>query len=122
MTTSARADSERQIQAVLDARAAALRAKDARQYVSSFDPTIVKFDLAPPLAERGPGLLDPTGLQWWLDTWDGYLDYELAELTAATGADVAFCPSLNHIKCTSEDFIQRPAPAGLRCRRRSRKA
>ena len=106
MTASAQAGDEMQIRTVLNARATALRAKDARQYVSSFDPTIVKFDLAPPLAERGPGLLDPAGLQWWLDTWDGDLDYELAELTIATGADVAFCHSLNHIKGTRTDGEQ----------------
>ena len=87
-----------QIRAVLEDRAAALRAKDATQYVTSFDPSVVKFDLAPPLQERGPSVLDPVGLQWWLDTWDGDIAYELADLTIAASSDVAFCHSLNHIE------------------------
>jgi hypothetical protein len=35
MTFPARADDEMEVRAVLDARAKALRAKDARQYISS---------------------------------------------------------------------------------------
>jgi ketosteroid isomerase-like protein len=62
---------ERQIRALLQARLAALRAKNASQFVAAFDTSIVKFDLAPPLRESGSALLDPAGLQWWLNTWDG---------------------------------------------------
>ena len=96
-------DDDRQVRTVLEDRAAALRAKDARQYLSSFDPSVVKFDLAPPLQESGPGVLDPAGLQWWLDTWDGDISYELAGLTIAASGDVAFCHSLSHIKGTRTD-------------------
>ena len=104
MTADApRTDDEMQIRAVLEGRAAALRAKDARQYLTSFDPSVVKFDLAPPLQERGPSVLDPAGLQWWLDTWDGDIAYELADLTIAAGGGVAFCHSLNHIEGTRTD-------------------
>ena len=51
-------------------------AKDASRYVTSFDPSVVKFDLASPLQEHGSSVLDPAGLQWWLDTWDGDIAYE----------------------------------------------
>jgi len=54
---------ERQIRALLDSRLAALRAKDAGQFVAAFDASIVKFDLAPPLREMGPSVLDPAGLR-----------------------------------------------------------
>jgi hypothetical protein len=64
-------ENKREIRAVLAARAAARRAKDASQFVAAFDPSVVKFDLAPPLQEAGPAVCDPAGLQWWLDTWDG---------------------------------------------------
>lgn len=104
MTADApRPDDEMQIRAVLENRSAALRAKDATRYVTSFDPSVVKFDLAPPLQESGAGVLDPAGLQWWLDTWDGDIAYELAQLSIATSGDVAFCHSLNHIEGTRTD-------------------
>ena len=94
---------ERQIQALLQARLAALRARDAGQFVAAFDSSIVKFDLAPPLRETGPGVLDPAGMQWWLDTWDGELIVELAELSVTVGGDVAFCHCLQHIQGTRTD-------------------
>ena len=104
MTADApRPDDEMQIRAVLENRSAALRAKDATRYVTSFDPSVVKFDLAPPLQESGAGVLDPAGLQWWLDTWDGDIAYELAELTIVTGGDVAFCHSPNYVAGTRTD-------------------
>jgi ketosteroid isomerase-like protein len=60
---------EQQIRALLEARLAALRAKDASQFVAGFDASIVKFDLAPPLQVTGSSVVDPAGLQWWLNTW-----------------------------------------------------
>lgn len=94
---------ESQIRALLQTRLAALRAKDASQFVAAFDASIVKFDLAPPLQERGSGVLDPAGLQWWLSTWDGELTVELADLTITVGGDVAFCHCLEHIQGTRSD-------------------
>jgi ketosteroid isomerase-like protein len=94
---------EQQIRALLEARLAALRAKDASQFVAAFDATIVKFDLAPPLQEQGSSVLDPAGLQWWLDTWDGQLTVELAQVGISVGGDVAFCHCLEHIQGTRTD-------------------
>jgi ketosteroid isomerase-like protein len=53
-----RRDDEIQIRALLDDRAAAFRAKDARQYVTAFALSIVKFDLAPPPQETGASSLN----------------------------------------------------------------
>jgi uncharacterized protein YndB with AHSA1/START domain len=50
---------EQQIRALLETRLAALRTKDASQFVAAFDASIVKFDLAPPLQETGSSVLDP---------------------------------------------------------------
>jgi len=94
---------ERQIRALLQTRLAALRAKDASKFVAAFDSSIVKFDLAPPLQETGPGVLDPVGLQWWLSTWDGEPIIELAELSITVGGDVAFCHYLERIQGTRSD-------------------
>ena len=94
---------EQQIRALVEARLAALRAKDASQFVAAFDRSIVKFDFAPPLQESGPGVLDPAGLQWWLSTWDGEVTVEIAQLSVAVGGDVAFCHFLEHIQGTRAD-------------------
>jgi ketosteroid isomerase-like protein/uncharacterized protein YndB with AHSA1/START domain len=100
---AARRDEETQVRAVLENRAAALRVKDAARFVACFDPSAVKFDFAPPLQESGSSVVDPAGLQWWLDTWDGNITYELADLTIAAGRDVAFCHSLVHVAGTRTD-------------------
>jgi ketosteroid isomerase-like protein len=94
---------ERQILALLETRLTALRAKDAGMFVAAFDCSIVKFDLAPPLQETGPEVLDPAGLQWWLNTWDGEVTVELARLRITVGRDVAFCHCLEHIQGTRSD-------------------
>jgi ketosteroid isomerase-like protein len=89
-----------EIRALLEARLEALRAKDADRFIAAFDPSIVKFDLAPPLRDSGSGVLDPAGLQSWLDTWDGDLVVDLAELAIAADGSVAFCHCLEHIQGT----------------------
>jgi ketosteroid isomerase-like protein len=88
---------EQQIRALLETRLAALREKDASQFVAAFDASIVKFDLAPPLRETGFSALDPVGLQRWLNTWDGEVIVELAQLNVTVCGDVAFCHCLEHI-------------------------
>ena len=92
-----------QIRALLEARLEALRAKDAPGFIARFDSSIVKFDLAPPLRDSGPSVLDPAALQWWLDTWAGELLVDLAELTITVDGTVAFCHCLEHIQGTRTD-------------------
>ena len=109
---------EMAIRALLAERAAALRDRDASRFVKSLDPSIVIFDLAPPLRRTGLELLDPAGLQAWLDTWDDEIGYEMSELTIRIGGDIAYCHSLDHLSGTRtdgerEDFWTR-AIVGLR--------
>lgn len=92
-----------QILALLERRIAALTARDAGQFVSSFAPSVVKFDLAPPLQESGPDVIDPAGLQQWLDTWRDDISSEVASVSIAADGDVAFCHSLNHLRGTRTD-------------------
>lgn len=92
-----------QIRSLLERRLEALRAKDARRFIAAFDASIVKFDLAPPLRDSGPNVLDPAGLQWWLDTWDDDLLVDVAELTITFDGSVAFCHCLEHIRGTRTD-------------------
>jgi ketosteroid isomerase-like protein len=101
--TDHNAGDETQIRSVLQGRADAMRARDASQFLASFDPAIVKFDMAPPLQELGEAVLDPAGLQAWLDTWQDDIEYVIAKLTIAVADDVAFCHSLNHLHGTRTD-------------------
>ena len=64
-TSTGTAD-EDQIRAVLADRAAAMRDRDAERFVSHYAPQITKFDLAPPLAYRGPEARDTEALRAWL--------------------------------------------------------
>ena len=89
MTTENR--DETQIRALLEDRAAALRAKDAPAVLSHYAPDTVKFDLAPPLHTAGPAALDKRGLEGWFATWWGPLGYELRDFKVVTGGDLAFC-------------------------------
>jgi ketosteroid isomerase-like protein len=99
MTSGDRPAAE-EIRTLLEARLEALRAKDAGRFLAAFDPSIVKFDLAPPLRESGPGVLDAAGLEWWLDTWEGDLLVDLAELAITADGSVAFCHFLEHFQGT----------------------
>jgi ketosteroid isomerase-like protein len=101
--SSDHAQADEQIHALPEARLAALRAKDASQFVAAFAAPIVKFDLALPLQETGPSVLDPASLQWWLNTWDGKVIAELAQLGITVGGDVAFRRCLEHIQGTRND-------------------
>ena len=103
MNTPREQAEEEAIRALLAERAAAFRARDAKRFVTSLDPSIVIFDLAPPLRRGGPEMLDPSGLQAWLDTWDGEIGYEMAELTISIGGDLAYCHSLDHLAGTRTD-------------------
>jgi ketosteroid isomerase-like protein len=112
------ATDEAAIRALLAERAAAFRARDASRLVTSLDPSIVIFDLAPPLRRTGPELLDPAGLQAWPDTWNDEIGHEMSELTISIGGDIAYCHSLDHLTGTRtdgerEDFWTR-ATVGLR--------
>jgi ketosteroid isomerase-like protein len=101
--TAHSAGDEIQIRAVLQSRVDAMQARDARQFLDSFDPAIVRFDLAPPLQESGSTVLDPAGLQGWLDTWQNDIAFDIAKLSIAVAGDVAFCHCLNHLQGTRTD-------------------
>jgi ketosteroid isomerase-like protein len=77
-----------------------LRTKDAERFVACYDPDVVKFDLAPPLAETGPDVLYPSGWNAWFDTWLGPIDLEITQLEATLGEGIAFCHSLNRMAGT----------------------
>jgi ketosteroid isomerase-like protein len=61
-------------------------------------PDLLSYDLAPPLATRGP---DIPGLKAWLAGWDGPIEHEIRDLSIEAGDGVAFSTSLNRMRATS---------------------
>lgn len=79
------------IRGLLESWAQALRTKNADAIIAAQSPTIRQFTLAPPLEELGN---DRTGLQAWLDTWQGDLDFEIRNTDLRVGGDIAWCSAL----------------------------
>jgi ketosteroid isomerase-like protein len=63
MTTETETTTREQIQALLNDRAAAITARDARRAVAHYAPGVVSFTLAPPLRQAENEALDPAGLE-----------------------------------------------------------
>lgn len=91
---------EARIREVIEARANALRAKDAGGVVSHQAAGFVLFSLAPPLLSAAA---DAEGLNAWFATWQGPLGYELRDLSITVGGEVAFSHSLNRLSGTKTD-------------------
>ena len=94
---------EIRITELLDAFAAALRAKDARAAIACHAKDVVAYDLAPPLRIESAALHDPSFLQQWFDTWAGPIVSEGHDLEIAVGGDVAYAHGLRHMTGTKKD-------------------
>ena len=97
---SERARDEARIRALVSDWADALRAKDANRVMAHHAPGSVTFDLAPPLISNAA---NAQGLDAWLSTWRGPLDYEIRDLNVTAGDAVAFCHTLNRLSGTKTD-------------------
>jgi uncharacterized protein (TIGR02246 family) len=90
------------IRELLQDFAAAFRAKDADGVMSLFAPTIVSFDLAPPLRCAGAEALR----KHWeatFSSFQGSVAYEIHELAIEVGDGLAFSHSLNWMRGTLAD-------------------
>src|SRR4030095_4969883 len=76
---------EIQITELLDAFAAALRAKDARAAIACYAPDVVASDLAPPLRVGDAAMHAPDLLQQWFDTWSSPIVSEGHDLQITVG-------------------------------------
>jgi ketosteroid isomerase-like protein len=76
--------------------ASAVRAKDIDGVMSFYAPSIVSFDLDPPLRYAGA---DAKRRAWqeFFAVHTGPIAYEVRELTVATHGELAFVHSLNHV-------------------------
>lgn len=96
------ADEHTRIHQLIEAWAAALRAKDLDRVVSHYAVDVVSFDLAPPLQCTGRAALREN-LAAWFPTFRGPIGYEVRDLTVTASHDVAVCRSLNRISGTRTD-------------------
>ena len=106
MTTETETTTREQIRALLNDRAAAITARDARRAVAHYAPGVVSFTLAPPLRQAGNEALDPAGIEGWFRTWGGPIGYDIGEPVIEAGDDVAFCHGLTHMTGTKTDGEQ----------------
>lgn len=88
---------EAEIKAVLEARVAAVAAKNAEASVKDYAPDVVLFDLAPPLAQPPSQAIDPAPAQQWFATWDGPIAVEVRDLVVRANGDLAFAFGLLHM-------------------------
>src|SRR5215472_9255927 len=103
MTTETVTTAGEQIRALLNERAAAITARDARRAVAHYAPDVVSFSLAPPLRYTADEVRDSAGIEGWFQTWDGPIGYDIGELVIEAGDDVAFCHGLTHMTGTKTD-------------------
>ncbi|MFF7227793.1 ketosteroid isomerase-like protein [Streptomyces sp. 2333.5] len=97
---------EARIREVLEDRAAATTARDARRFLSHCAPDIVEFSLAPPLQYKGPQARDQRAVEAWYATWRGPIEVTLTQLEITVGDDVAFSHSINRMRGTKTDGFE----------------
>jgi len=85
-------------QVVLE-RAAAVAARDAKAMVAHNAPTMVEYNLAPPLRQPSAGR-DVEPVAKWLATFQGPMSQEVRDLEVTADGSVAFCTSLNCLTAT----------------------
>ncbi len=92
-TENAKSRDEAKIRATINARANAIRSKNAPGVRPNFTRDSVGYFLETPL-QQSPLREDLAG---WFATWSGPIGYEIGALTIAVGDDVAYCHSLNRL-------------------------
>src|SRR5690349_6219057 len=91
---------EQRAREVIEDLVPAMRDRDSKRVVARYAPGIVTYTLAPPLANTGPAVLDPAGLDSWFAGFDGPVGYEIRDLEVAVGGDVAYAYSVNRMSAT----------------------
>jgi ketosteroid isomerase-like protein len=90
-TENTKARDEARIRRTIQARANAIRAKNAKGVLPGFTEDSVGYFVETPL-QQSPLEEDLTG---WFETWSGPIGYEIGDLKITAGEDVAYCHSLN---------------------------
>jgi uncharacterized protein (TIGR02246 family) len=91
-----------EIQALIDERVTAVRAKDVDRSMARYAPDLVLFDVINPLQCLGTDTVRRRAAEWF-SSFQGPLGYEMRDVTISAGEDVAFSHGLNHVSATKMD-------------------
>jgi len=100
-STNGGATGERQVRALIDNLADAIRAKDVDALMTHYAPDVLAFDLLPPLQYRGADAIR-NRVSAWFSSFQGSIGFEMRNLSVVSGDDVAFCHSLNGVRGTNK--------------------
>ena len=91
-----------EIRQLVDAFAAAVRAKDVDAVMSNFAADVLTFDVVGPLQHVGTDAARKRTEEWFA-SFDGPIGYQIRDLTITAADDIAFCHSLNQVSGTKKD-------------------
>lgn len=90
------ADTNGELRALIDEWAVAVRAKDIETVMSHYASDVVAFDVVDPLEYKGTDMLRQR-LTDWLDSFEGYMGFEISNLQVEAGDYLSFCYSINRV-------------------------
>ena len=88
------------IRALIEARAEAMRCKDAVAAIALLAEDIVAFEMVPPLTLSPGSARDEQGMRHWFDSWDGPIEIEIRDLNIHVDGEIGFAHSLNRLAGT----------------------
>lgn len=91
---------EQTIRELIEARADAMRRKDAAAAVALFADDIVAFEMVPPLALPSAAVNNVQAMAGWFAGWEGPIEIEIRNLRIYADGEVAFAHSLNRLAGT----------------------
>lgn len=89
-----------QIRALIEARADAMRRKDAEAAVALLADDVIAFEMVPPLALPAAAVNNVQAMAGWFAGWEGPIEIEVRDLVVHADRDVAFAHSLNRLAGT----------------------
>jgi uncharacterized protein (TIGR02246 family) len=91
-----------EIRQLVDASAAAVRAKDIDALTSDFAPNVLSFDVVGPLQSAGTDAARKRAEEWFA-SFEGPIGYQVRDLAITAGDNITFCHSLNQVSATKTD-------------------
>jgi ketosteroid isomerase-like protein len=88
------------IRALIEARADAMRRKDAAAAIVLLADDIVAFEMIPPLVLPAEAARSEQAMMGWFAGWEGGIEIEIRDLVIHVDGDVAFTHSLNRLAGT----------------------
>jgi ketosteroid isomerase-like protein len=88
------------IRALIEARADAMRRKDAAAAIALLADDIIAFEMIPPLVLPAEAARSEQAMMGWLAGWEGGIEIEIRDLVIHVDGEVAFTHSLNRLAGT----------------------